>query len=305
MPPALCLKDFGVAFGGRTILRSVSFDVPPRGCTVLMGPAGTGKSTLVRTLAGLNDAHPGLRTWGHASFSGRPGPGSASPPVLVQQNLAFHSGTVLECLVSEWPDRSSLSRSEQAERITHALWQCGQAQLLRQLHDPIASCRLADQRLVGLLAKLLPDPPLLMADEPTAGLSPREAKPVLELLKRQARERALLVVTHHQRQARRLARQVVLLADGVVQASTTPAEFFEAPASLAARCFVRTGSCPEDSRAPDPGASPGSAAGYGATVPDDTRAPPRFTEAFARVVANLSGSSPLALTTAQAKVDPA
>ena len=55
MTPVLELEGFGVAFAARTILLDVSLSIPAQGCTVLLGPSGTGKSTLIRTLplAGL------------------------------------------------------------------------------------------------------------------------------------------------------------------------------------------------------------------------------------------------------------
>ena len=49
---ALAVRSFGVAFGDQVILADVSFELPATGMTVLVGPAGCGKSTLVRTLAG-------------------------------------------------------------------------------------------------------------------------------------------------------------------------------------------------------------------------------------------------------------
>ncbi len=66
----LSLHGFGVAFGEKVVLAGVDMAVKEREVTVLLGPSGTGKSTLLRTLAGFNDANPNLRVWGEASFEG-------------------------------------------------------------------------------------------------------------------------------------------------------------------------------------------------------------------------------------------
>ncbi len=70
--PLLALRGFGVAFRERIILGDIDLEIPDRGVVVLLGPGGTGKSTLLRTIAGFNDANPSLRTWGEALFLGAP-----------------------------------------------------------------------------------------------------------------------------------------------------------------------------------------------------------------------------------------
>ncbi|HRC58224.1 MAG TPA: hypothetical protein PKU97_20010, partial [Kofleriaceae bacterium] len=64
----LALKGFGVAFRERIVLSDIELDVPARGVSVLMGPCGGGKSTLLRTVAGVNSAQPDLRQWGTARY---------------------------------------------------------------------------------------------------------------------------------------------------------------------------------------------------------------------------------------------
>ena len=56
------LRGFGIAFGAQVVLSDVSLTLPSRGVLLLLGSAGEGKSTLLRTMAGLNDAQPSLRT---------------------------------------------------------------------------------------------------------------------------------------------------------------------------------------------------------------------------------------------------
>lgn len=245
--PGLQLHGFGVAFGERTILRSVSFSVPPRGCTGLLGPSGTGKSTLLRTLAGFNDANPALRTWGEVRYGDGPA-GELPRLALVMQKPQLLVSSVLENLVCELPNRSHLRRAEQGELVRQALERHGLQPLLSRLNDKVISCTPAEQRLIAILRMALAQPAVLMVDEPTAGLSGPQAEPVLELLRQQARERAVLVVMHHLLQTRTLADEVVLLANGTVQEHSGVEAFFTAPVSEAARAFVRTGSCPEASQ---------------------------------------------------------
>lgn len=244
LAPVLQLTGFGVAYGPRVVLRDVTFTVPPLGCTVLLGPSGTGKSTLLRTLAGYNSARADLRTWGEALYAGA----ACTPrhqPALVMQNSKLLVSNVLENLVSELPARSALTQRGQIDVVAQLLDECGQSHLLDVLFEKVVERSVADQRAIAILRQAMAAPELLMVDEPTAGLPQAQADLLLDLMARLAGRRALLVVLHHLQQARTLGRQVVLLADGVVQEAQPCDAFFERPASALGRLFVLTGSCPE------------------------------------------------------------
>ena len=116
----LSIREFGVAFGEKIVLSSVSLDVPDRGVIALMGPAGTGKSTLLRTIAGFNDNNPSLRTWGDVDYMGAP-LGELGIPPLVSQNARLMLASIFENMVSELPERHTLTIAQQKEVVTRLL----------------------------------------------------------------------------------------------------------------------------------------------------------------------------------------
>lgn len=244
MKPVLVLQGFGVAFGTRTILLDMSLSVASRGCTVLLGPSGTGKSTLLRSLAGLNDANPSMRTWGQRIYEGQP----LSPlhrPALVAQKADFLMATVQDSLVTKLPQRSSLTRARQLDMARDFLEKTGQAGLTAKLATPVIDLPPHERQIIAILRQALSGPALLMVDEPTANLPPDGAQAVLDLLEILASERAVLMVSHHLAQTRQIAQEVVLMADGVVQESAAKDDFFLRPQSAAAQHYLRSGSCPE------------------------------------------------------------
>jgi len=243
-PGILDLADFGVAFGDRMVLRSVSFSVPAKGCTVLLGPSGTGKSTLLRTLAACNHASPALRTWGAARYREQACTVEHHPALMMQHSRLLVS-SVLENLVCELPGRSSLTQQMQLDMVADMLARYGQTRLLDALSQKVIERSPGEQKVISLLRMMMADPQLLMVDEPTTELRAADAESVLGLLEQLSAERAVLVVLHHLAQARRLAGQVVLLANGVVEEAADVASFFSAPRSDCAKAILRTGSCPE------------------------------------------------------------
>jgi len=256
----LGLRGFGARFGDHVVLAHVDLDLPARGMTVLVGPVGSGKSTLLRTVAGLNDAHPALSTWGTATFrdqplavSGTPVPGETRPGIaLVMQQARFFIDSVRENLVSCLPNRGSLDPGTQTRWVIALLEAQGLASLATHLDDDVASLDKPLQRRLALVRALAPEPLLLFADEPTAGLDDANTLAVLSSLQAEAAKRSILMVTHNQQLARAAGGNTVLLAGGRCQETARTVDFFSRPRTRAAQLFVRTGGCAE----PSPDARP-------------------------------------------------
>lgn len=283
--PMLSLEEFGVAFGERVIVESVTLELPAPGCSVLLGPSGTGKSTLMRTLAGFNDASPSLRTWGKVNCH-RPGCAQPLRPALVMQNSKLLVSNVLENLVCNLPDRSELRRDEQIARITPLLARLDCERLLSQAAHKVVDCSLGEQRIIAILRAAISESPLIMIDEPTAGLDEKSAATILTLVERLAMERGVLIVLHNLIEARRIAHRVALLANGRIQESTPAADFFRSPQSESGRIFLATGSCPELSRVSveidEASTSAATSEAEAASVPPSRTTPTRMIASQAR-----------------------
>jgi len=262
--PALELRGFGVSFGDRLILAEVDLTVPHVGAMSLMGPTAAGKSTLLRTLVGLNDAQPALRTWGQVRIEGEPAlharrrrqddPGFHEKRriALVQQKARFYVESVRENLVSALPDRGELTRAEQEQRVSALLADNDLSDLEASFSEKAAALSLGEQRNVAIVRAIASDPALLLIDEPTASLDEAQAQRTMDLIRRQATRRAVLMVTHNRRRARELGGTVVLLAGGRVLEQGPADRFFESPRTEAGKVFARTGSC----AVPMPGTRP-------------------------------------------------
>lgn len=258
--PLLSLVGFGVAFGERAVLSDLRLDLPRIGMTTLVGPGGSGKSTLLRTLAGLNDANPALAIHGMARFAGAPleiprrQPSFSPQPGIgmVLQHARFFLDTVRENLVSALPNRSALDVAAQNNRIAAVLEENGAGGLLARLEDDATALTKAQQRQLAILRVLMTDPPLIFADEPTAGLADEDGRDIVRMLRDQAGRRSVLFVTHHQGFAMEADGTTVLLAGGRIQEIAPTRAFFASPQTESGASFVRTGGC----SVPSPGANP-------------------------------------------------
>ena len=251
----LTLAGFGVAFGARVVLADLDFSLPRGGITALLGPSGSGKSALVRTLAGLHEGHPRFSRWGGVAYDGRP-LGEGPWPGLVQQGARLMGSTVLDALAGPVRESLRLSPLELREWCASLVRRMGVPELAQSLDGMVLDLPPLLQRAVASLREAACEPPLLMVDEPTSNLPDYDAYVLLELLREVARASTLLVVLHNQRHAARLADHMLLLAGGRIQEARAMEDFLAAPQSEAGAQFVRTGSC----SVPAPDADPASLA---------------------------------------------
>jgi len=235
-------RGFGVGFGERVILSEVNLTIPERGVAVLMGPAGTGKSTLLRTLAGLSAASPSFRNWGTVMYQGAP-LGEQPLPALVAQSARLMLSTVFENMVCNLPDRQQLNKAEQSVIACELLEQASLAELVPLLEEQVVSLPLAMQRHIAIIRLAVTNPALLCIDEPTTGLTDRESERLLAHLREESKHRAILLVLHNQLQARFVGGEIILLAGGRVQEQQPVPQFFDAPRSQVAKSFVSSGIC--------------------------------------------------------------
>jgi len=245
----LTVAEFGVAFGSRMVLADVDFSLAPGTITALLGPSGSGKSVLLRTLAGLHDDHPRFRCWGTVHYQkrlllGQETVGQGPRPGLVPQGVRDIGSTVLETLTNA--ARESLRRHSPSDRIewcANLVQRMGLPELAQSLDRLVLDLPSMQQRAIGILREAVSAPALLMIDEPTANLLDYEAWVLLELIREVARDSTLLVVLHNQRHAARLADHMLLLAGGRIQEARRMENFLSDPHSDAGKQFVRSGSC--------------------------------------------------------------
>ncbi|WP_400770668.1 ATP-binding cassette domain-containing protein [Methylosinus sporium] len=270
-------RHFGAAFGSRVILADVSLCLPSLGVTVLMGPAGTGKSTLLRSLAALFGNSRMYKCWGEAVYLGAPiSPTNA--PALVGQHINLTQRSVLDSLLLNFA-KTSVNERERRAAVVSWLAELGAGDLAIHFDRPYVDLEPCLQRKVAILREAAGEPSLLMIDEPTSGLSDDAADDLLRLIEHIARRCAVLVVLHNLKQARRVARDVVLLAGGRVIEQSPTAKFFASKNSVT-EIFVSTGSC----AVPAPDASPDA-------LVCETLAPPPLPEAAREAVAEAERAS--------------
>jgi multiple sugar transport system ATP-binding protein len=215
-------------FGLFHAVRGVDLDIEDGEFTVLVGPSGCGKSTLLRTIAGLEDISEGeIAIGGEIVNDMRPRDRDVA---MVFQDYALYPHMTVEKNIGFGLRARKMPRPEIDRRVSEAAAMLGIAPLLGRYPRQLSG---GQRQRVAIGRAIVREPQIFLFDEPLSNLDAQLRDEMRWEIKRLHREIAttMIYVTHDQIEAMTLADRIVLMRDGEIEQSGTPAELFERPVS--------------------------------------------------------------------------
>lgn len=236
----LQLDGIRKSFAGRTVLDGISTDFGDARAVVFIGPSGGGKSTLLRTIAGLEAPDAGT-----VSFEGE------AVDYSSEERLRFHRrrlGIVFQAF-NLFPHLTALENITLALEKVHgqsaeqaretAVATLRRFQLAEHAEKKPAELSGGQKQRVAIARAIAAQPKLLLLDEPTSALDPEMTAEVLELIEELKKEgRSFVLVTHEMGFARRVGDTVAFLADGQIVERDAAERLFVSPQSPQCRDFL-------------------------------------------------------------------
>ena len=213
---SILLTKISKNYGAQKALKEVSLTIEKGQITGLLGPNGAGKSTLMKIITGAI-----LPTSGTAEVNGID---VVASPLQVQQSLGYlpeHNPQYLELYVREYLEYVAQIYKVGKERIPTVI---EQTVLGPEQHKKIGSLSKGYRQRVGLAAALIPDPEVLILDEPTTGLDPAQLIEIRALLKNIAVDKPVLFSTHIMQEVVELCSSCVFLKGGELKQVLTETE---------------------------------------------------------------------------------
>jgi iron(III) transport system ATP-binding protein len=231
----LSIENVVKRFGAVTAVDGVSLEIGAEEFVCFLGPSGCGKTTLLRVIAGLEEADSGRVLLDGADLSDTPVRSrnfgvvfqsySLFPNMTTARNVAYG----LEC--RRWP------RPRIRERVAEML---RLVSLEDQAEKYPAQLSGGQQQRVALARALAPDPALLLLDEPLSALDAK-VREGLRLEIRELQRRlgiTTIMVTHDQEEALTMADRIVVMRAGVIEHVGTPLELYRKPANRFVAEFI-------------------------------------------------------------------
>lgn len=213
VPALLAAHGLACSVAGRELWRDIGLELHAGESLAVTGPSGTGKTLLLRTLAGLRSAERG-QVW----CAGKPladwwMPEFRAHVVYLAQRPALPDGNVREALAAPFALRVHRGQHFDEARAVHC---CGELGLpptfLEQATDDLSG---GEMQVAALVRALLIEPSVLLLDEPTAALDPERTRRVEALLhtwRTGAPPRACIWVSHDAAQIERVSQRTLALA---------------------------------------------------------------------------------------------
>ncbi|MHB0878298.1 MAG: phosphate ABC transporter ATP-binding protein [Anaerolineae bacterium] len=220
--PKIRLVHVDYRYDDNRVLNDICLDVPARQITALFGPAGGGKTTLLRLLNRLNDLVPAGRLDGSVLIDGRDIYAPGADVTALRRRIGMVFALPLPLPATIWENvtygprltgiRSRTRLNEIAEKALSdaAIWD----EVKDRMQDSALALSGGQQQRICLARVLALEPEVILLDEPTSGLDPISTAKVEESLHTLKNEYTIIIVPHSVQQAARIADLAAFLLMG-------------------------------------------------------------------------------------------
>ncbi|MGN6315619.1 amino acid ABC transporter ATP-binding protein [Trinickia sp.] len=236
--PIISLSGVSKSFGATHVLKEINLDVNPGEVVVLIGASGSGKSTVLRIMAGLETTDSG-QVWVnevplHEARRAKEIRGHVG--MVFQQFNLFPHKTALGNVTLALIKARRMSPADARDRAMQALERVGLADRAQHYPSQLSG---GQQQRVAIARALAVEPGIMFFDEATSALDPELVGEVTQVMRSLARDgMTMVVVTHEMGFARQTADRVVFMDKGVIAEQGEPEQLFVNPANERTRQFL-------------------------------------------------------------------
>lgn len=230
-------------FGDLAVLKDINLELKKGDIVVIIGPSGTGKSTLLRCLNYLEQPTTGIIEIGDVKINAVSHTAKEVTALRKQSSFVFQNYSlfanktaiqnVAESLITVWkvPKQEALSTAKAI------LTKVGLGDKLDVYPSQLSG---GQQQRVGIARSMAAKGEVILFDEPTSALDPEWVDEVLGVMKQLAIEKqTMIVVTHEMQFAREVADHVIFMEGGYIIEEGKPQQIFEAPVHERTKAFVK------------------------------------------------------------------
>ncbi|MEO0079217.1 MAG: phosphate ABC transporter ATP-binding protein [candidate division WOR-3 bacterium] len=235
MQVKLAIRSLNAWFNSRQVLKDINLDIIANEILAVIGPAHSGKSTLLRIINRLTENQPGLRWEGSILLDGREINDLDTTELRRRVGLIFATpvplpGTIFDNVAYGPRLKGRQSQRQLAETVERclraaSLWD----EVKDRLHTSALRLSGGQQQRLCIARTLAVDPELVLMDEPCSGLDPISTAQIENALRELKSRYTFILVTNNTKQAARVADRVAFFLSGELIELGTASQLFTAP----------------------------------------------------------------------------
>lgn len=214
------VSDLSKRYGSVAAVSGVSFEVGQGQVVGLLGPNGAGKTTIMRILTCYHFPSGGDARIGGLSVWEDP-VGVKRQVGYVPENAPLYNDQTVESFLRFVSAVRGLGRDETSARLSVVTESCGLGAVLGKRIDDLSK---GYRQRAALAQALIHDPAVLILDEPTAGLDPKQLVEIRSLIRELGKTKTIILSTHIMQEVEALCSRVLILKDGKIVAQGSVAE---------------------------------------------------------------------------------
>ena len=233
----LTLNNVTVSFDNSTILENINLEIKEGEIVCIIGPSGSGTSTLIRSMN-----HMVIPSSGSISFKGEELTSKNINSIREHIGMVFQAFelfphlSVLENLILAPVYLKKMKKEEAIEKAKELLTRVNLLDKIDAYPNTLSG---GQKQRIAIVRSLCMDPDVMLFDEPTSALDPEMVKEVLDLMSELSDEgMTMVIVTHEMGFAKKFADRVIFMHEGKILEEGTPSELFDNPKNERTKAFL-------------------------------------------------------------------
>jgi len=235
--PKIQVRDLTISYSGKAVLRNLNLDINPNERLAIIGPANSGKTSLLRCLNRLNDLQYGFSITGQILLDGRDLYAPSVDVTALRRRVgmvyavpvplpwSMYENIVFGLRVTGIRDKATLDERVESSLKSAVLWD----EIKDRLHEPAHNLSGGQQQRLCLARVLALHPDVLILDEPCSGLDPISTGKIEDALAELAARHTIILVTNNTKQASRASDRIAFFLMGELVETGPTTQIFTKP----------------------------------------------------------------------------
>lgn len=214
----ISVKDLTKKYGSFVAVDHISFDIPEGQIVGLLGPNGAGKSTTMNMITGFIEPTEGEITVDGISMAKKPKQAKKNIGYM-PENVPLYTDLTVKEFIRYMAELKLVPKKERKTRVNEVMAQVGVADVQNKL---IRNLSRGYKQRVSLAGALVSNPKVLILDEPTVGLDPKQITEIRSLIKSLGQNHTIIISSHILSEISQICQKVIIIHHGKLIAQDTP-----------------------------------------------------------------------------------